>query len=52
MQVWYFTQVIRYDAYMGNVREYGQGPNTDTIGISERLMLPKKCVMNNIFIII
>ena len=37
---------------VGKVTEYGQCPNTDTLGISETINHTKKCLMNNIFIII
>ena len=36
----------------GKVTEYGQCPNTDTLGISETINPTKKFVMNKIFIII
>ena len=34
------------------VPEYGQCPNTDTLGISETINLTNECLMNTIFIII
>ena len=36
----------------GKVSEYGQCPNTDTLGISETINPTKTCLMNKIFIII
>ena len=36
----------------GKVTEYGQCPNTDTLGISETINPTKNVVLNNIFIII
>ena len=42
----YILQII------GKVTEYGQCPNTDTLGISETKNSIKKLLMNNIFIII
>ena len=37
---------------IGKVTEYGQCPNTDTLGTSEIINPTKKCLMNKIFIII
>ena len=36
----------------GKVTEYGQCPNTDTLGISETINPTKKCLIYKIFVII
>ena len=45
------SQIIYKNTY-GKVTEYGQCPNTDTLGISETINPTKKLLMNKIFIII
>ena len=40
------------DDIYGKVTEYGQCPNTDTLGISETINPTKKMLMNKIILII
>ena len=51
--MWVYTNpYIRESNRIRTVPEYGQFPNTDTLGISETINPTKKIVINKIFIII
>ena len=50
LSVYHNKTIVVIIPQYGKVTEYGQCPNTDTIGISETINPTKKIVMNNIFI--